>query len=105
MFSSNKFIDIATEDSIQKSFKNNKQLREKYADKKLWRRKEMGKSTKILFSLSFIVFAIFGKVGWEIQTIKGESLPDIIKQLKSQRPKLPVLVLSMYPFVRQIPTS
>jgi len=128
-FSSNKFIDIATEDSIQKSFENNKQLREKYPDKKLpeeeklWRRKEMGKSTKILresifcaffwvlapvilagiiafimkkpldfeissgtllairlFGLSFIVFAIFGKVGWEIQTINGESLPEIINK-------------------------
>ncbi|HIE34909.1 MAG TPA: hypothetical protein EYP79_01765 [Campylobacterales bacterium] len=129
LFSPSKFIDIATVDSIQKSFERNRQLRERYPDRnlpeerKLEYRKAMGESTITLrgsifhaclcvlaaltiavitalitkrylgipidsntlliirlIGLFSIVWAIFSKVGWEIQTIKGESLPEIINQ-------------------------
>ncbi len=126
LFCPERFIDIATKDSIQKSLERNKQLREKYPDGKLPKtrvleyRKTLANSTMLLrhsvfhaffqvlailitaamvalvlshFHTSFnivliirliglflIVWAIFSRVGWEIQTFSGDTLPEIINK-------------------------
>ena len=125
-FFPNKFIEIATEDVIQKEFMTNQQLLEGYPDKKLpdERRLEfynqMKKSSlklrssiirsffsllitvisafvavKVIKATGFIVspevvgavrllsicmifWSVWGKLGWDIQTINGETLPEMI---------------------------
>jgi len=120
-FRPNDFIEVSVSDSIAKAFQTNKQLAEKYPDKKLPEEKINEyrnfhkKATSVvrtsisrnLFYCSFplipalitykilpvyikiygilsafiILWAVLSEVGWEIQTFKGNSLPEQVNKV------------------------